>query len=67
VPMHFKTLEHSKEVFADVKPLEEFVKHYGINPDYESKLTVEKSRLGEETSLVVLTSPHGHQPTNTTS
>lgn len=57
IPMHYQTSKHDLKVFADIKPLEVFLSEYGTAPKPESKLNVEKSRLPEETQLVVLASP----------
>jgi L-ascorbate metabolism protein UlaG (beta-lactamase superfamily) len=53
IPMHFQTSKHS-ETFAEVQPLEVFLKEYGIQPVAQPKLVVEKLKLPEETELVVL-------------
>lgn len=53
IPMHYKTSAHSAE-FADLKPLEAFLKEYGASPSPVAKLSVEKSKMPEETALVVL-------------
>lgn len=54
IPMHYKTPEHVEEVFADMATLEDFLKAYGSESKPVAKLTVEASRLPEETELVVL-------------
>jgi L-ascorbate metabolism protein UlaG (beta-lactamase superfamily) len=53
IPMHFKTDKHSDN-FAELKTLADFLKVYGMSPTPVKKLSVEKSRLPEETELVVL-------------
>lgn len=53
IPMHYQTEKHS-ETFAAVKTLGDFLKEYGMSPAPQPKLSVEKSRLPEETELVVL-------------
>lgn len=53
VPMHYKTDKHS-EMFAEVQPLESFLKEYGSQPAAQPKLVVEKLKMPEETELVVL-------------
>lgn len=53
IPMHFKTDRHSK-LFDEVKTLAEFLKEYGMSPAPQAKFLVEKSKLPEETELVVL-------------
>src|SRR5579859_1187868 len=54
IPMHYGTPKHSKELTEKLKPLEAFLKEYGVSPTPQPKLNVEKSRLPEETELVVL-------------
>lgn len=54
IPMHYKTSEHDKNVFADVKPLEAFLKEYGVEPAPQPKFDISRSQLPEETELVVL-------------
>lgn len=53
IPMHYRTAKHG-EGFEEVKELAEFLKEYGMSPVAVPKLNVEKSRLPEETELVVL-------------
>lgn len=53
IPMHYKTDKHT-EGFAEVQPLEAFLKEYGVHPTPQPKLVVEKLKLPEETELVVL-------------
>jgi L-ascorbate metabolism protein UlaG (beta-lactamase superfamily) len=53
IPMHYQTPKHS-QVFAEVQPLEVFLKEYGVQPVPQPKLVVEKGKLPEETELVVL-------------
>jgi hypothetical protein len=52
--MHYRTPLHNPEHFADVQPLEAFLKEYGASPAPVAKLNVEKSKMPEETVLVVL-------------
>jgi len=54
IPMHFGTPEHNKEVFSELKTMEDFVKEYGSEVKPEAKLSIEASRLPEETELVTL-------------
>lgn len=54
IPMHYKTVKHDEKVFGEVKPLEAFLKEYGMEPQPQSKLHLEKATLPEETELVVL-------------
>lgn len=54
IPMHFKTPAHNQEQFEKIQPLEAFLKEYGASPAPVAKLNVEKSKMPEETELVVL-------------
>ena len=54
IPMHYKTPAHDNNVFADLKPLEAFLNEYGLSPNPEVSLKVEKNKLPEETELIVL-------------
>ncbi len=54
IPMHYRTELHSREVFGDVKPLADFLNEYGSNPAPIEKLSIDRSKLPEETELVVL-------------
>ncbi|MEN8253394.1 MAG: MBL fold metallo-hydrolase [Patescibacteria group bacterium] len=54
IPMHYKTDRHNADVFAEVSELDIFLKEYGVNPAPEPSLKAEKTRLPEETELVVL-------------
>jgi L-ascorbate metabolism protein UlaG (beta-lactamase superfamily) len=55
IPMHYKTDKHNKDVFGELKTLEEFLKVYGVNPTPVAKLDVSgKGSIPEETELVVL-------------
>lgn len=56
IPMHYRTPEHNQDTFAEVKPLEEFTKEFGVEPDPEEKLDISRSKLSDETELVVLQS-----------
>jgi len=53
VPMHYRTEQHNQQ-FAEVQPLESFLKEYGVHPVPQPKLIVEKLKLPEETELIVL-------------
>ncbi len=55
IPMHYKTAQHGK-LFAEVQPLEAFLKEYGSATTPQPKLMVDKNKLPEETQLVVLQS-----------
>jgi L-ascorbate metabolism protein UlaG (beta-lactamase superfamily) len=54
IPMHYKTPDHNQDVFSQLATLDEFLKAYGSESKPTAKLTVESSRLPEETELVVL-------------
>jgi L-ascorbate metabolism protein UlaG (beta-lactamase superfamily) len=57
VPMHFNTDQHDPKVFADMSSLADFIKAYGVEAAPVEKLSLDKTRLPEETELVVL-APH---------
>ena len=55
IPMHYKTAQHNKDVFGDLKTLEDFLKVYGVSPEAVPKLDIDnKTRVPEETELVIL-------------
>lgn len=54
IPMHYKTTAHNQELFSELATLEDFLKEYGIEVEAEEKLQVDRSRLPEETEVVVL-------------
>lgn len=54
IPMHYKTTKHDEKVFGDVTSLDAFLKEYGMEPQPQPKLHLEKATLPEETELVVL-------------
>jgi len=54
IPMHYKTPAHDEKVFGEMSTLEEFLKEYGVEVEAEEKLNVDRSRLPEETEVVVL-------------
>jgi len=54
IPMHFKTPEHNAKMFADVLPLDDFLKAYGIVKEPVASFTVNAGTMPEETELVVL-------------
>ena len=54
IPMHYKTSMHSNEVFGEMKQLSDFLQAYGTETVEIEKLKLEKTRLPEETELVVL-------------
>ncbi len=53
IPMHYQTSQHGK-LFADVLPIDAFLKAYGKSPTPQPKLVVDKTKLPEEAELVVL-------------
>ncbi|MBT3250068.1 MAG: MBL fold metallo-hydrolase [Candidatus Pacebacteria bacterium] len=54
IPMHYKTPAHDEKTFGEVSTLEEFLKEYGVEVEAEEKLNMDRSRLPEETEVVVL-------------
>ncbi len=54
IPMHFKTDRHNQDVFADLKPLETFLKEYGVEPVPQPKLDISRSQISGETELIIL-------------
>jgi L-ascorbate metabolism protein UlaG (beta-lactamase superfamily) len=54
IPMHYKTARHNPEHFAEMQPIDAFLKEYGSSPAPVAKLSVEKNKMPEETELVVL-------------
>lgn len=54
IPMSYKLPGHSEKSFADLKPLEEFLKAYESEPQPIDKLSISRSSLPEEMELVVL-------------
>jgi L-ascorbate metabolism protein UlaG (beta-lactamase superfamily) len=54
VPMHYKTPSHNDLVYSELKTLEDFLKEYGASPQPIAKLSLDKAKLPEEeTQLVV--------------
>jgi L-ascorbate metabolism protein UlaG (beta-lactamase superfamily) len=53
IPMHYRSPKHG-EGFEKVATIEDFLKEYGMSPVAVLKLNVEKGKLPEETTLVVL-------------
>lgn len=54
IPMHYKTAAHDEKVFAEVAPVEQFLKEYGVEVTPVAKLDIEKTNLPEETEIVLL-------------
>lgn len=55
IPMHYKTDEHTPEVFGGLKTVQDFMKEYGSEVTPEAKVTLDAGRLPEEMELVVMT------------
>lgn len=58
IPMHYKTDLHDDKVYGELKNLKEFMHEYGMEPQPQAKLHLEKGTLPEETELVVLEPQH---------
>jgi L-ascorbate metabolism protein UlaG (beta-lactamase superfamily) len=56
IPMHYRTDRHDEKSFGDVATLADFLKEYGADPAPVKELSVDKTKLPEETELVVLQS-----------
>lgn len=55
IPMHYNTPRHDQDLFADVKPLQNFLNIFGFAPQPVDKLEIaSRSQLPEETQLVLL-------------
>lgn len=54
IPMSYKLPGHDEKVFADMNPLEDFLKSYEAEPQSIDKLNIVRSNLPEEMELVVL-------------
>lgn len=54
IPMHYKTGSHDEKVFGELATAEEFLKEYGVETQPEEKLNIDRSKLPEETEVVVL-------------
>jgi L-ascorbate metabolism protein UlaG (beta-lactamase superfamily) len=54
IPMHYQTASHDKKVFGELASVDEFLKEYGVEAQAEEKLRIERSKLPEETEVVVL-------------
>lgn len=55
IPMHYRTALHEDKVYGELSDLATFLKEYGMDPQPQPKLHLEKGVLPEETELVVLT------------
>jgi L-ascorbate metabolism protein UlaG (beta-lactamase superfamily) len=56
IPMHYRTDKHGKG-FDEVNTLADFLKEYGVSPAPQTKLSIEKSRLPEEETQLVILEP----------
>lgn len=54
LPMHYLTPKHDPKTFAQIKPVEEFLKIMGVEPERTSVLKVSKSSLPDEMKVVAL-------------
>lgn len=54
IPMHYRTSQHDVKVFGELSELADFLKVYGVEVAPVPSLSVDRSRLPEETELVVL-------------
>lgn len=54
IPMHYKNPDHNPSVYGDLTDLPVFLKAFGAEVKPSDKLKLEKSKLPEETELVVL-------------
>jgi len=54
IPMHYLTEKHDKNLFADMKTIEDFLKEYSVETQPLPQLEVDHDRLPEETTVVVL-------------
>jgi L-ascorbate metabolism protein UlaG (beta-lactamase superfamily) len=53
IPMHYKMAGYDEAVFGDLKTLNDFLQEYGSSPAPVAKLSLDKTKLPEETELVV--------------
>jgi L-ascorbate metabolism protein UlaG (beta-lactamase superfamily) len=58
IPMHYRTKFHDPKTFAQVEPVETFLKEMGVEKREEAKLVISKSSLGDELEVVVLRPKH---------
>ena len=54
IPMLYQTPLHNDKVFADLQPLEDFLKEYEAEPETVDKLNIDRGSLPEEMELVVM-------------
>lgn len=56
IPMHYKTEQHTHEMFSDLGTVEDFMKAYGVTKEPVGSFSISSSTLPEETELVVMKS-----------
>lgn len=56
IPMHYNTPAHDQKVYGELATIADFLQAFGSETKPVGKLTLEASRLPEETELVVLAS-----------
>lgn len=54
LPMHFKEAGMKEEVFGKLLPVEKFLEEFGKEPERLERLVVNKEKLPEETTVVLL-------------
>lgn len=54
IPMHYKTPEHNPKIFGELATVTDFLQEYGVEVSTEDKLNISRSKLPEETEVVVL-------------
>lgn len=54
IPMHYRTPAHDKTVFREVATVDDFLNEYGVEVEVENKINISRSKLPEETEVVVL-------------
>ncbi len=54
IPMLYKSPLHNEKVFADLAPLEDFLKEYEVEPETVDKLNIDRGSLPEELELIVM-------------
>ena len=55
IPMHYKTDQHSNEIFKDVAPVSQFLEKIGApQTEPEKKLTLKKSDLTDQMRVIVM-------------
>lgn len=54
IPMHYRTDQHNQDTFGELKTVDDFLKEYSVEVSPMMKLDIDKTRLPEETEVVVL-------------